>query len=291
MSTATSDAADGAPDDAGPPGGEGEGAGGETDAPGWLPDARQYALLLAAGLVGAAAVVPYQSALVKLPEVGWEDLLVRNLVVVGAFVAAATYVGLVLAPRVGLTVLPGTDAVRSAPREHARRYGLAAGLGALAAVVIVALDAGVFAPLVRESVLESPVGVTDAGVPARLLAGLYGGVTEELLLRLGFLTLLLWAGWRTWQLVGGTDADEPSPAAAWGTILAAAVLFGLAHLPATSAAFDLTPAVVSRALVLNGLGGVVFGWLYWRRDLVAAMAAHYAADVVLLVVGPAVLAG
>lgn len=277
MSTASSDATEsaGAPDGA--------------ERWSWLPDGRQYALLLAAGLVGAVAFVPYQSALNKIPETSWQDLLVPYLVGGGVSAAVAAFVGLALAPRVGLSVLPDADAVRSAPGEYARRYGLAAGLGALVAVVVFALDAAVLSSLVGDAIVESPVGVTDAGVPARLLAGLLGGVTEELVLRLGLMTLLLWAGWRAWGLVTSTD-EEPSPAAAWGAILAVAALVGIAHLPVGAATFDPTPAVVGRALVLYGLGGVVFGWLYWRRDLVAAMAAHYAAEVVLLVVAPAVLA-
>ena len=61
----------------------------------------------------------------------------------------------------------------------------------------------------------------------------------------------------------------------------AAVLFGLGHLPATAALLPLTPAVVARAVVLNGIAGVVFGWLYWRRGLEAAMVAHFCADLVL----------
>jgi membrane protease YdiL (CAAX protease family) len=33
--------------------------------------------------------------------------------------------------------------------------------------------------------------------------------------------------------------------------------------------------------VLNSLAGLVFGWLYWRRGLKAAMVAHFSADLVL----------
>ena len=61
----------------------------------------------------------------------------------------------------------------------------------------------------------------------------------------------------------------------------AAVVFGLGHLPATAALLPLTPAVIARAVVLNGIPGVVFGWLFWRRGLEAAMVAHFGADLVL----------
>jgi membrane protease YdiL (CAAX protease family) len=41
----------------------------------------------------------------------------------------------------------------------------------------------------------------------------------------------------------------------------------------------------------NGLAGVVFGWLYWRRGLLAAMVAHLTFDLVLHVIVPALRGG
>ena len=241
-------------------------------------DRRAFLALLAAGLVGVLAVLPYQFSLT-----GWPAAAVLPLVVVAALVqnailvGLAVLVGLVLGPRVGLRVsrpasIPGDSAVA--------KYGRAALVGVAVGVVIVGLDALVFAPLVGNAVLG---GAVIAAPQARgataafgLLASLYGGVTEELLLRFGLLTLLAWLGWR----LLGRPAELPD-GVAWAAILVAAVLFGLGHLPVTATLFQLTPAVLARMLVLNGLGGVVFGWLYWRYDLVSAMVAHFAGDVVL----------
>jgi membrane protease YdiL (CAAX protease family) len=36
---------------------------------------------------------------------------------------------------------------------------------------------------------------------------------------------------------------------------------------------------VTRILVLNGIAGVIYGALFWRRSLEAAMAAHMATHV------------
>jgi hypothetical protein len=66
----------------------------------------------------------------------------------------------------------------------------------------------------------------------------------------------------------------------------AAALFAVGHLPATAALLPLTPLVVVRALVLNGLSGLVFGWLTWKRGILAAMLAHFSADIVLHTVVP-----
>lgn len=44
-----------------------------------------------------------------------------------------------------------------------------------------------------------------------------------------------------------------------------AFLFGPGHLAATSAMVDLTPLVITRAILANGIAGVAFGSLYWKR--------------------------
>ncbi len=51
----------------------------------------------------------------------------------------------------------------------------------------------------------------------------------------------------------------------------------------------ITPLVVAAALILNGIAAVVFGVLYRKRGLEATMIAHFTADFVIYVVGPAFL--
>ena len=99
-------------------------------------------------------------------------------------------------------------------------------------------------------------------------------------MRLGLMTVLVWAGARL------TRTADPRPAVVWTAIVATALLFGAGHLPTTAAMLPLTPLVIARALLLNGIGGVLFGWLYWKRGLLAAMLAHFSADIVLHVVAP-----
>ena len=247
----------------------------ESDSTGF--DWRRFLGLTAAGLVGVLAVIPYQLAAIKIPEVGLTDVLVPVFLSSGTLVAVSTLVGTALAERIGLRV-------RSAESD-ARTYAVAAAAGAAVAVLIVALDAAAFQQFLRNAALEGELTEATAPLWARALAGLYGGVTEELLLRYGLMTLLVWAGWKLRR----TPDGRPTDAGVWTAILLTALVFGAGHLPATAAMVDLTPGVVARALVLNGLGGVLFGWLYWKRDLLAAMVAHFAADVVLVVVVPAVL--
>jgi len=76
----------------------------------------------------------------------------------------------------------------------------------------------------------------------------------------------------------------------WAANILAAVLFGLGHLPATKAiGLPLDFLVVTRAIVLNGLLGVGFGWLYWKHGLESAMLGHFTADIVLHVIWPIIV--
>jgi membrane protease YdiL (CAAX protease family) len=116
----------------------------------------------------------------------------------------------------------------------------------------------------------------QAGGIGPLIAGLfYGGITEEVMLRWGMMTFFLWAIWRLFQ----KGRPQPSAGAAWAAILLAAVLFGIGHLPAATILAPLDAMIVLRTVALNALGGALFGWLYWRRHLEAAMVAHASAHV------------
>ena len=125
---------------------------------------------------------------------------------------------------------------------------------------------------------------SDANMPVwkRLLASFYGGLDEEILMRLFLVSGLVWILSRFWQNTRGMPANG----AYWTAILLAALLFGLGHLPATKNITPLTPMLVIRAITLNGIAGIAFGWLYWQYGLEAAMLSHFCADILLHVLGP-----
>jgi membrane protease YdiL (CAAX protease family) len=116
-----------------------------------------------------------------------------------------------------------------------------------------------------------------------LLASFYGGITEEIIMRLFLMTLLIRAGMKIFKLRKPTKAGIIIP------IILAAIIFGLGHLPVTASITQITPLVVTRAVILNGIGGVVFGWLYWKNGLESAMISHFTADVFLLTLLPLLL--
>lgn len=151
----------------------------------------------------------------------------------------------------------------------------------IVAVVIVASDIWLFAPYLPATAAPSFSGL---GLVSSVL---YGGIIEEVLMRLGVMTLMVWVLWK----IRGALAP-------WMYVVAigvSALLFAAGHLPITfqllcQPGSDCTPLVV-RALLLNGIGGVGFGYLYWRHGLGAAMVAHMLTHVLMqLVLRPLLVA-
>ncbi len=111
-------------------------------------------------------------------------------------------------------------------------------------------------------------------LPLRVL---YGGFTEEILMRWGIMSLLLWGGWRLFQ----NPAEPPRPAWVWVAILGSTLLFAAGHLPtASQLTGKLTADVVAYVLIGNTAFGVLAGVLFRRYGLESAMLAHALAHVV-----------
>jgi hypothetical protein len=112
------------------------------------------------------------------------------------------------------------------------------------------------------------------------MASFYGGITEELLLRLFLMTLITWIIWKIFMRGKGV----PKSAIYWVAIILAAIFFGVGHLPAASLIWPLTPIVILRIILLNAIPGMAFGYLFWKQGLEYAMLAHFCADIVLHVI-------
>ena len=249
-----------------------------------------FAVLFAAGLLGVLAVLPYvfdllgavpafqtQAAEMPLPLVVGLALL-QN----GILLAAAIVFGMILAGRVGLEMpLIRAWATREPLRNATTIVRAGVLVGAAAGAVLVVTDAIFFLQHIpaAKALFEIPLW-------KRLAAGVvYGGITEELLMRLFLMSLVAWLLGKWWKTAHGM----PAPGAFWAAIIVVAVVFGLGHLPVTSVLAPLTPTLVLRALLLNGVAGVAFGYLYWRHGLEAAMLGHMSAHLVMQGPGTALL--
>lgn len=243
-----------------------------------VPRLRLSLLLWLAGMLGVVVitvtVLPQLLREVTLPAPLWVVSL-ASLAQSALLVALAVWAGVALAPAVGLRAPAFEAAVTARPLGPALRPQLLPGLiaGVLGGMLLFAV--GRYAPAALAEIQER----FNPPLLARIL---YGGITEELLLRWGVMTALVWLAWRLLQRRRGA----PRAVYIWVAIVASALLFGAGHLPAAAALVgELTGDIVVFVVGANTAFGVLFGYLFWRYGLEAAMIAHGTAHAVSYVAG------
>lgn len=245
---------------------------------------QEFFILAAAGLFGAIASLPTAwSTIVETAakaNIPVQLLLGRQIVQSAIWMVLAVGIGLLLSMKtsLGAPILEGYlngEAVGAKLRSYILP---SISLGVLGAIAAKALDAWFFIP--RMPGFSSVISQTSGW--KGFLAVFYGSITEEILSRLFFLTLLAWI--LSW--FSHTKDQRPSPTAMWIAILGSAILFGLGHLPATLVTNQFSLLILAREIVLNGIPGTIFGYLYWKRGLEFSMIGHFSADLILHIILP-----
>ena len=108
------------------------------------------------------------------------------------------------------------------------------------------------------------------GLPKIISGLLVGGVIEEVMMRLFFMSLLVLI---ISKLFYRHEKDIPVRVFAVANIISA-LLFAAGHLPGTAAMTTLTPIVLFRCFLFNGGLGLCFGYLYRKYGIGYAMIAH-----------------
>jgi hypothetical protein len=249
---------------------------------------RLFLVLFLAGLVGVASFLLVDlSALVALVPIspGSERptvtpaLKILSLIQPALLLVVAVLTGVLLAPKVGLSA-PFTESLVAGRRAvpALRPQLLPAVLGGLIGGSAILLTAAVVKPFLTAETLEILEKFARLlPMPTRLL---YGGITEELLLRWGVLTFFVWIFWRVFQ----RRRDKPTRGTFVTAILLSALIFALGHLPVAVALLGRpTFALIVFVIVANSAFGIVAGYLYWKYGLESAIIAHMLGHVVMAV--------
>lgn len=242
-----------------------------------------FVILLIASVITSIMVLPYTLALSPaLAKVFTPLVLIAQLIQTLVVFSIAIFTGLLLAKRVGfnLPILEGWLEGKEIGNYLKSILGISIGLGVLAGLIIILLSF-LFTP-VSSIFLNAEMSVP---IWKGFLASFYGGIGEEILLRLFLMTLIVWIIFKIKKTADG----KPTAIGIWLAIIISAIIFGLGHLPITGAITSITPLIVFRAVLLNGIGGIIFGWLYWKKGLESAMIGHFSADIVLHVIYPFIL--
>ncbi len=249
----------------------------------WKPDLKVAAVFAVVAGLATAALIPYLMQLMpdrfaRIPVPLWV-LVVAQAIQACIVLGGLSLLGLRMGHRIGLGAPLLQHWINRQPLEKSGLKPLnSALLGALAAVLVIGASMAIdpFLPPMQHPPAE--VGGAQSAFNG-FLASFYGGIAEELQLRLFLMTLLVW-------IAAKVKGAQPRDATYWNAIIAAALLFGAGHLPAANHVWGLDAMVVIRTVLLNALAGVAFGWLYWKRGLEMAIVGHFAADIVLHVLGP-----
>lgn len=219
---------------------------------------RTVAVFVVAGALGSLAVMPYVLSLYSRQANLWTTL---SLALVSA---GAAIVAMLLGLRWGLTLSLGAPRVQNWAWNRADPGGWGATLGwsvpialVLSGIIYVAEEywyAGAFSLMYADKTWWKDLG-----------AALYAGTAEEMVLRLFAMTgaarLLLAAG-------------VPRARAIVAAVFISGAISTAFHLPASLAFHPLSWPTVGHVFVHHGVAALIYGWLYWRRGIEAAMVAH-----------------
>ena len=123
---------------------------------------------------------------------------------------------------------------------------------------------GKHVPAIAESYATKPT------VPYLIGMVTYGGIIEEVMLRLFCMSGIAFVLWKLFA----RKAEKPSVGILIAANVIAALLFAAGHLPTTIVMIGATPMIILRCFLLNGVFGLAFGALYRKYGLRYAMIAH-----------------
>ena len=152
------------------------------------------------------------------------------------------------------------------------KYGMA---GGVIAGVLLSLTGLIFYPNLPQEFMELGENL-KLSLAARFL---YGGITEEIITRFGLMSFVIW-------LFSKIIKGE-SNCVYWIGILVAAIIFAFAHFPVAYQAVEQPSTLLLTYIVIgNSIGGIIFGWLYWKKGLESAFIAHIFTHVIMVLAEP-----
>ncbi|HEV7643749.1 MAG TPA: CPBP family glutamic-type intramembrane protease [Pyrinomonadaceae bacterium] len=255
------------------------------------PKTKLFLILWLAGLSGVLSflLVDINALLANLPlpaevEVPFFTPVMKALSMIQPTIimSLAVLIGVVLAGKVGLHA-PAAEAIAGMNKNGEKFWpalkpqivpGVLGGIFAGIAIVLLSLWARSFFSA------ETTTRISELGKLLPLATRfLYGGILEEILLRWGVMTLLVWliwgAAWRVFQK--GQEKTNAKPKAVYfiGAIFISAFIFGIGHLPiALMIVPEPTVAFVLFVIIANSVFGIIAGFLYWKKGLESAIIAH-----------------
>jgi hypothetical protein len=242
-------------------------------------------ILAGLGLAGMATMltmdIPLPPEVEELMTASYTPEQIKLLILINPIIilAIAVVLGTILYNKVNLRV-PIVEKLVGINHEPLQIGNIikSGALGGIIAGIVVVL----IVILVKPFMLDEYEKLAQSVQPSLANRLLYGGITEELYLRFGLMTLFVWIGSKIFK---GTK-----PVVYWIGIVLAALLFAIGHFPVVYNSIEEPSfTVLSYVLMGNTVGGLIFGWLYWKKGLESAFIAHMFIHIVLVIADKTVI--
>lgn len=239
------------------------------------------AALFILGFLGILSITPMIPSLLALqpepPPMSIGAIQAIAILQSSVLLVLMVLLGVIFAPKTGLSAPVITAMLNRMPWADLLKAQLLPALtggvaGGLFLVIFYNLSLGYLPP--------DFIRAGNAFTPPWYSKLLYGGITEEILLRWGIMSSLVWAIYRITQAKDTKIKNYNFV----GAIILSSLLFGLLHLPV---AFALSPEVntflIAYIVLGNSIFGFIAGYLYWKRGLECTMGAHMLAHLTVIV--------
>ncbi len=242
---------------------------------------RKVAILFVLGVIGVLSAIPMIPDLIAASgqevPLSMGFLQVISTLQSSAILLVLVVLGAYFSPRVNLhTPLVDAWLQKSWSDIHITPIILSALIGGIVGGVMLMLFTHISLPHLPTAFIASVENFS----PPLYTRVLYGGITEELLIRWGLMSCFVWGLSR----LGRQSEGSIKPVYYVLGIVLSALLFGAGHLPAASMlSSTLTVSLTVYIIVGNSLFGLIAGYLFWKRGLESAIIAHMLAHFVMAI--------
>ncbi len=239
-------------------------------------------ILTILGLIGIASILtmniplPPEAEIILKDKFTDEQIKLLTLINPTIMLVVAVIIGTILYQKINLKV-PLIEKIVGIENDtfnisEILKYGI---LGGVLSGILLSLVGLVFNPILPKEFIE----LGESLQPTLAARFLYGGLTEEILMRFGLMTLIVWLCSKVFR---GTKSFV-----FWTGISIAAIIFAFGHFPiAYQAVENPTTGLLTYILIGNSIGGIIFGWLYWKKGLESAFIAHIFTHVIMVLAEP-----
>ena len=203
----------------------------------------------------------------QIYDQGLNDLIIAAVTAIQAAAYGVILGAIGIALGTGIGLVKNEKRIRFIPAFTALFVAV---IGGVAMIVLDILFFGRFSDAIMESYATKPNAFYIIG------SVIYGGVIEEVMLRLFLMSLIAFILHKLF----GKGADAPTGGMLAVANIITALLFAAGHIPATQLLLGITPMILLRCFLLNGGIGLMFGWLYRKFGLKYSMLAHAGCHVV-----------